>query len=134
MPGDIGPLMKEPVWVPKDFVIVLHDQYIVEFGGSFGIRDKTLLESALARPKNLFSYDSPDLFVLAAAYISGIIRNHPFIDGNKRTGFIIGYAFLKRNGKQLSVPEPEATAIILDLAARKINEEELAIWLRENCE
>jgi death-on-curing protein len=125
--------MKEPVWVPKDFVFLLHDQLVVEFGGSFGIRDNTLLESALARPKNLFYYESPDLFMLAAAYISGVIRNHPFIDGNKRTGFMIGYAFLRRNGKELSVPEPETTAIILDLAARNINEEELASWLRENC-
>jgi len=76
--------------------------------------------------------DNPDIFTLAAAYISGLVRNHPFIDGNKRTAFMIGYSFLSRNGKELTAPEAEATAIMLDLASRKIKEEELAAWLRKN--
>ncbi len=125
--------MKEPAWVPKDFVLALHEDLLAEYGGAPGIRDETLLESALARPHHLFAYENPDIFTLAVAYISGLVRNHPFIDGNKRTAFMIGYAFLSRNGKELTAPEAEATAIILDLASRKIKEEELAAWLRKNC-
>ncbi len=126
--------MKEPAWVPNDFVLALHEDLLVGYGGAPGIREDALLESALARPHHLFAYDKPDLFALAASYISGLVRNHPFIDGNKRTAFMVGYSFLSRNGKELSAPEPEATAIILDLASRKITEEDLAVWLRKNCE
>jgi len=126
--------MTEPAWVPKDFVLALHEDLLAEYGGAPGIRDEALLESALARPHHLFAYENPDIFTLAAAYISGLVRNHPFIDGTKRTAFMIGYAFLSRNGKELTAPEAEATAIILDLASKKIKEEELAVWLRKNCE
>ncbi len=126
--------MKKPAWVPKDFVLALHEDLLAEYGGAPGIRDEALLESALARPHHLFAYENPDIFTLAAAYISGLVRNHPFIDGNKRTAFMIGYAFLSRNGKELTAPEAEATAIVLDLASKKIKEEELAVWLRKNCE
>ncbi len=83
---------------------------------------------------HLFAYEKPDVFTLAGAYISGLVRNHPFIDGNKRTAFMVGYSFLSRNGKELSASEPEATAIIVDLASRKITEEDLVAWLRLNCE
>jgi len=125
--------MKEPAWVPDDFVLALHDDLLAGFGGASGIRDEGLLESALARPHHLFAYEKPDLFTLAAAYISGLVRNHPFLDGNKRTAFMVGYSFLSRNGKELSGTETEATAIMLDLASRNITEEELAAWLWKNC-
>ncbi|MDT7043510.1 type II toxin-antitoxin system death-on-curing family toxin [Candidatus Nitronereus thalassa] len=126
--------MKEPAWVLHDFVLALHEDLLSGFGGASGIRDGALLESALARPHQLFAYEKPDLFILAASYISGLVRNHPFIDGNKRTAFMVGYSFLSRNGKELNAPEPEATAVIVDLAPRKITEEDLAMWLRQNCE
>ncbi len=126
--------MKEPAWVPYDFVLALHEDLLAGFGGATGIRDEGLLESALGRPHHLFAYEKPDLFILAAAYISGLVRNHPFIDGNKRTAFMVGYSFLSRNGKELNASEPEATAIIVDLASRKITEEDLVAWLRLNCE
>jgi len=124
--------MKEPAWVPKGFVLALHEDLLAGYGGAPGIREDALLESALARPHHLFANDKPDLFTLAASYISGLVRNHPFIDGNKRTAFMVGYSFLGRNGKELSASEPEATAIIVDLASRKITEEDLAAWLRKN--
>ena len=126
--------MKEPAWVPKDFALALHEDLLAEYGGAPGIRDEALFESALARPHHLFAYENPDIFTLATAYSSGLVRNHPFIDGNTRTAFMIAYAFLSRNGNELTAPEAEATAIILDLACRKITEEDLAAWLRKNCE
>ncbi len=124
--------MKEPVWVPKEVVLVVHDLLLAEHGGQPGLRDEGLLEAALARPQQLLSYDDPNLFSLAAAYVSGIIRNHPFLDGNKRTAFMIGFDFLYRNGKLLDAPEPQAAQMVLDLAEKKIKEEEFAIWLQKN--
>jgi len=123
-----------PVWVQKNVVLALHDALLSEHGGQQGIRDEGLLDSALARPKQLLSYGDPDLFGLATAYISGILRNHPFIDGNKRTALMTGYVFLARNGKQLTTPETEATQAIIDLVARKMTEKDFTAWLAENCE
>lgn len=124
--------MREPVWVPKNVVIAMHEALLSEHGGAHGIRDDALLESALARPRQILSYGHPDLFTLAAAYVNGILRNHPFVDANKRTAFMTGYVFLARNGKRLSAQEPEATQAILALAAKKMKEEEFATWLKEN--
>lgn len=124
--------MKEPVWVPKEVVLATHDLLISEFGGKPGLRDEGLLDSALARPMQIFSYDDPDLFALAAAYVNGILRNHPFIDGNKRTAFMTGYDFLFQNGLTLNAPEAEAVQMILDLAAKKLNEKLFAKWLEQN--
>ncbi len=121
--------MKEPVWISKIVVLALHEELICEFGGQHGLRDEGLLESALARPKQIFSYDDPDIFVLAAAYVNGIVRNHPFIDGNKRTAFMTGYDFLFQNGKTLNAPEAEAAQAILDLATKKLNEKQFTKWL-----
>ncbi|MDH5585140.1 MAG: type II toxin-antitoxin system death-on-curing family toxin, partial [Nitrospirota bacterium] len=90
-------------------------------------------ESALARPLNLWSYEKPNLFGLAAAYTHGIVKNHPFVDGNKRTGYVIGGIFLERNGYQLQASEEEATAAIMALASTTITEEIFAHWLRGNC-
>jgi death-on-curing protein len=125
--------MKEPVWVPKNVVLTTHEMLIAEFGGSAGLRDEGLLDSALARPQQIFSYGDPDIFALATAYVYGIVRNHPFVDGNKRAAFVAGGIFLERNGKRLIASEAEATQAVLDLAANKMTEEEFAFWLRENC-
>ena len=124
--------MKEPGWIPKNVVLAIHDAVLSEHGGQPGIRDEGLIDSAFARPQQLFSYDDPDVFSLAAAYVFAIIRNHPFLDGNKRTAFMLGYDFLYQNGKQLKAPEAEAAQAVIDLAARKLTEEEFAIWLKGN--
>ena len=126
--------MKEPVWVLREVVLTLHDVLLAEFGGPSGIRDEALLDSAMARPQQMFHYQDPDLLTLATAYIYGILKNHPFIDGNKRTAFMTGFVFLARNGKQLSAPEAETTQAILDLTAGTMTETEFTHWLRENCE
>ena len=126
--------MKEPVWVSKRVVLAMQEELLVEHGGVSGIRDEALLESALARPQNLYSYGDPSLFTLAAAYIYGIVHNHPFVDGNKRTGYVIGGIFLERNGKMLMATEEEATAVMLALANKTIQEAGLATWLKQNCE
>ena len=126
--------MKEPVWILKTVVLALQDELISEFGGLPGIRDEGLLDSALARPEQHFSYGDPDVFGLAAAYVYGIVRNHPFLDGNKRIGFVTGIIFLEENGKFFNPSEAEAVQAVRDLAAKKITEEEFAIWLEENCE
>ncbi len=124
--------MKEPVWVHKTVVLALHEALLAEHGGVAGIRDEGLLDSALARPRNLFAYHATDLVSLSAAYIYGIIGNHPFLDGNKRTGFVVGALFLERNGKRLTAPEDQAAAFIWDLAKKTIDEERLAQWLQEH--
>ena len=124
--------MKKIVWVPKAVVLATHDRLLAEHGGQPGLRDEGLLDAALARPQQLFSYADPDLFALATAYISGIIRNHPFLDGNKRIAFMVGFDFLYQNGKLLDAPEPQAVQMVLDLAKKKITEKEFAIWLQEN--
>lgn len=126
--------MKEPVWVLHQSVLALHDSLLAEFGGASGIRDETLLESALARPHNLRSYEQPPLFRLAAAYTHGIVKNHPFVDGNKRTGYVVGGIFLERNGHRLNAPEEEAIAAIMGLASNTITEKVFANWLQDNCE
>jgi death-on-curing protein len=106
---------------------------IAEFGGSAGLRDTGLLDSALARPQHLHQYeDCTELPRLAAAYAAGIIRNHPFVDGNKRTGFMAAYVFLGRNGRTLTADEVFAAAMILRLAASEIDEDEYAAWLAGN--
>ena len=125
--------MKEPSWVNKEVVLAIHDELLAEHGGATGLRDEGLLDSALARPENLFFYEKVDLFGLAAAYTHGILRNHPFIDGNKRTAFLAGYVFLGKNKKELVASEAEATQMILDLVGKKLKEEEFALWLKEHC-
>jgi len=126
--------MKEPVWISKTVVLALQDELISEFGGLPGLRDEGLLEAALARPQQHFSYSDPDLCAMAAVYVSAIIRNHPFLDGNKRVGFVVGAIFLERNGKSFNPTEAEAVQAVRDLAASKITEEEFAIWIEGNCE
>ncbi|WP_447970372.1 type II toxin-antitoxin system death-on-curing family toxin [Nitrospira sp. M1] len=126
--------MKDPLWVSKELVLAMHEELLAEHGGATGLRDKGLLDSALVRPENLFAYEKADLFGLAAAYTHGILRNHPFIDGNKRTAFLTGYVFLGKNKKELVASEAEATQVILDLVSKRLTEAEFALWLKEHCQ
>ena len=124
--------MSEPVWLTPEIVIAIHEMQLAEHGGPAGIRDMGMLESALGRPQNKFAYGETDLAVLAAAYGFGVARNHPFIDGNKRTSLMVIYTFLGVNDVEFIVPEAEFATIILDLAAGEVSEESLARWIRDN--
>lgn len=120
-------------WVPKGTVFGIHAKSIAAHGGSDGLRDEGLLESALARAENLAAYGEPDLYALAAAYAFGVVRNHPFIDGNKRTAFLTAALFLELNGSSLAASEAEATATMLAFASGEVGEDAFAAWLRRNC-
>lgn len=124
--------MKEPIWIEPNLVLAMHDRLLAEHGGPSGLRDRGLLESALARPHHLWTYEQPDIATVAAAYTVGIVRNHPFIDGNKRIGFMTSYVFLARNDLQLTASEFEATRYMFALANGEIEKEALADWLRIN--
>jgi death-on-curing protein len=124
--------MKEPRWLDPRAVEDIHGQQIEEYGGIHGIRDRALFESALARPQNLFAYGSPTVIEMAAGYATGIIKNHPFLDGNKRTGFVAAVLFLESNGFVLIATEADATAATLALASSEITEEQFARWLEAN--
>jgi death on curing protein len=124
--------VSEPEWLDTTIVLDVHAEQLALFGGAEGVRDIGLLESALARPLNKFAYGETDLAVLAAAYGFGIARNHPFVDGNKRTAFASIVVFLGLNGIDLDVPPEAATAIILALAAGEVGEESLGRWIRDN--
>ena len=117
-------------WLLDEVVIAIHDEQIAVHGGSLGIRDSGLLYSALARPKHKANYGDPSVFDLAAAYAYGIIRNHPFVDGNKRTGFLVAYVFLHINGWELRSIEVEAVNAVLDLAAGEMDEPRFSNWLK----
>jgi death-on-curing protein len=124
--------MKEPQWVLRETVHALHERLLAEFGGLGGIRDAGLLDSALARPQQLFAYGQPSGFDLAAAYAFGLVRNHPFLDGNKRVAFVVAVLFLELNGKRFTAPEAEAALKTLALAARELDEAGYAAWLRRH--
>ena len=124
--------MTEPVWLDTDIVLDIHAEQLAIFGGGDGVRDLSLLESALARPLNKFAYGETDLAALAAAYAFGIARNHPFVDGNKRAAFGSMIVFLGLNEIDLDVPPEDATAIVLDVAVGEIDEDGLTRWLRDN--
>lgn len=124
--------MKKPRWVPLHVVLALHKECIATFGGSDGVRDEGLLESALARPENLLSYGAPTLHELAAAYGYGLAKNHPFIDGNKRTAFLTTAVFLMDNGFQPLVNEADVVTTITALAASQLTEAEFAQWLKQS--
>jgi death-on-curing protein len=111
-----------------------HQESLLEFGGSPGIRDQGAIESALARPQNLFAYTQPDLFDLAAAYTAGLCQNHGFVDGNKRTAFLTGFTFLYENGFTIVAEQAEVIAAMLGLADHTIDEAGYAAWLREHTE
>lgn len=124
--------MNEPVWLDAEIMIDVHAEQLALFGGPEGIRDLGMLESALGRPVNKFSYGEEDLAALAAAYAFGIARNHPFVDGNKRAAFAAIIVFLGLNDIAFAPPPAEATAIILALAAGEVGEEGLTRWIRDN--
>lgn len=121
-------------WVPKGSVFGVHAKSLAGYGGADGVRDEGLLESALSRSENLAAYGEPDVCDLAAAYGFGLVRNHPVVDGNKRTAFLTCALFLELNGRSLIAEEPEATAIMLALAAGEASEKDFARWLRANSE
>ena len=124
--------MKAPVWVLREVVLMAHEQSLAQFGGSAGVRDEGLMDSALGKPQNLFAYGKPNLFALAASYAFGLINNHPFIDGNKRTGFLVAVTFLECNGWRLEASEVDATLRTLALAAGEMPESAYAEWLKAN--
>lgn len=124
--------MKEPVWVRRDVVLAYHERLLAEHGGSAGIRDEGMLESALGRPENLFAYGKPTLFDLAASYAFGLVKNHPFIDGNKRIGFATAALFLELNDRHFGAHEVEVVLRTLALAAGEMPEADYAKWLKAN--
>lgn len=127
--------MLEPEWLDLDLILEIHGLILRRYGGAPGLRDLGLLQSALARPLQLHKFDSSaDLHSLAASYANGIVRNHPFVDGNKRTGFLSAYTFLRFNGWYLTATEPDAVRSMLGLAAATLTEEEFSDWLRDHSE
>ncbi len=127
--------MTEPVWIETRDVLELHDRLLALDGGATGLRDNGLLQSALARPRQLYAYaDNPNLIDMAAAYTAGILRNHPFFDGNKRTGFVVGILFLELNGYNFIATEEAATQAVIELAAGTFDEAGYSAFLRANSE
>jgi death-on-curing protein len=125
--------VKNPVWIDGGTALALHERLLALHGGAAGLRDDGLLKSALARPHHLLAYaESPNIVDLAAAYTAGIVRNHPFVDGNKRTGFVVGILFLELNGYRFRASEEDAAQAILLLASRKLDEAGYASFLRAN--
>lgn len=123
----------EPTWLDRAILEALHADQIGEHGGSLGIRDEGLLESAIARPQQKWHYGpQADLAALAAAYAFGIAKNHPFVDGNKRAALVAAYTFLAINEFELEAPEPEAVAMILGIADGSASEDDLASWIRSH--
>jgi len=126
--------MSEPIWIEDDLVLAIHDRQLVEHGGAEGLRDESLLQSALGRPLNHSVYASSDIIELAAKYTAGIVQNHPFVDGNKRTGFVVGVLFLELNGYRFTASEEAAARAVLDFAAGTIDEQVFCEFLRANTE
>lgn len=126
--------MSEPVWIRQDVVLAMQEDVLMLHGGLEGVRDLGLLESALARPKNLFAYSdqTPSLAQLAASYAKGIVANHPFVDGNKRTAFTVSVTFLLLNGLRLTAAKEERVLMFWSLAEGSISENQLAEWFARN--
>jgi death-on-curing protein len=122
----------EPIWVALSTVLAVHDEQLAEHGGRAGLRDATLLESALARPRNSYAYGEGSLAVLAASLAFGVARNHPFVDGNKRTSLVVSELFLELNGLGLIATDEECIRTFLALAAGERSEEQLAAWFQEH--
>lgn len=124
--------MTRTVWLTLDVVLAIHEEQIAEHGGAEGVRDMALAESALARPMNLAAYGEPDLPALAAALGYGLTRNHPFVDGNKRTAYVAIETFLDLNGLEVTASDADCVVTMLRLAAGDLPEEGLAAWLRDS--
>lgn len=118
-------------WVRDNSVLAIHDEQIAEHGGLAGVRDPSLLLSALARPRNLAAYGKPDLAGLAASYAAGIARNHAFLDGNKRTAWVVAEVFLLKNGYELTASDGDGVQVMLAVADGSMPEVKLAAWIRE---
>lgn len=125
-------MTQEYKWILESVVHAIHDEQLAEHGGLQGVRDITLLQSALARPQNLAAYGQPDIAQLAAFYGYGISRNHPFLDGNKRTAFVAVELFLILNGHELIADDAACVLTMLDVASGNITEEAFANWIRNN--
>ena len=124
-------MAREWVWIATEVARTAHAEQLFEHGGGHGVRDDRLLDSAMARAQNLAAYGEPDLAALAAAYASGIARNHPFVDGNKRTAAVVSETFIVLNGAELRASDAEVVVAFLALAAGELSEEELADWFRQ---
>lgn len=124
--------MNDPIWVRHDVVLALHGRLLSEFGGAAGIRDQTMHESAIARPRQRLHYGAGDVCELAAAYAFGMARNHPFVDGNKRSAYATAIIFLELNGLVFTATEADAVIQTLALAAGALDESGYAAWLRAN--
>ena len=120
------------VWIATEVALAAHAEQVTEHGGGDGIRDAGMLDSAMARPRNLADYGEPDVAELAAAYAYGIARNHPFVDGNKRTAAVISETFLMLNGQALQATDAELVVAFVALAAGELSEDELADWFRQH--
>lgn len=125
--------MSEPIWLFRSVIAAIHDMQIAEHGGAAGLRDAGMLDSAVARPLTLYGYGETDIFRLAAAYAFSLVRNHPFVDGNKRSAFLAAYVFLRVNGHAVAADEASAATMTLALAAGDITEDDFTDWLRANC-
>lgn len=125
--------MKEPFWLTREIILAIQGQLLARFGGLDGLRDEGLLDSALGRPAQSFHYESPSIFDLAATYAHGIVKNRPFLDGNKRAGFMAAYTFLGINGFRLKAPEEEAVLQTLALAAGELDADGFSAWLERSC-
>lgn len=124
---------KEPLWIEERDALAIHDRLLALHGGLIGLRDRGLLQSALARPRQHYSYaNTSDIVEMAALYTAGLVRNHPFVDGNKRTGFLIGVLFLELHGQKFTADEADATQAVMGLAAGTFDEGGYVAWLREN--
>jgi death-on-curing protein len=124
--------VKEPVWLNRQDCLAIHEIMLSQHGGLAGVRDEGLLESALSKPQNLFAFSSPTLAQMAASYAAGIIQNHPFLDGNKRTGFMLAATFLELNGRTLAATEESVVERTLALASGRLPQAQYAEWLEEN--
>ena len=124
--------MRKPAWISREECLAIHEMMLAQDGGLAGVRDDGLLESALSKPQNLFAYATPALTKMAASYAAGIILNHPFLDGNKRTGFMVAAVFLEVNGHVFAASEESVVEKTLALAAGKLKEKDYAAWLEAN--
>ncbi|MDQ8208478.1 type II toxin-antitoxin system death-on-curing family toxin [Coraliomargarita algicola] len=125
--------MKEPFWIEKTTCLAFHSALVARFGGTDGMRDEGRLDNALDKPRNLFHYDQPTHFELAAAYAAGIVKGHPFLDGNKRSGLMTAAVFLEMNGYEFLPSEEDAALQTLALADLRLTESEFADWLAFVC-
>ena len=122
----------EPCWLTREAVLAIHAQLLARFGGGAGLREDNILESALAKPRQLHAYGQPNVYQMSAAYAFGIVKNHPFVDGNKRAGFVAAYTFLGINGFDFTAPEAEAVLLTRGLAAGDITIEQYTLWLQKS--